>query len=357
MPADELSKAQRLRGNEPPRTGGSYYPLFLGLVLFARPELLVIGLAVWLIVASHFRRRGGQRYAITWPSDRSCAKLQPYVQTVGHRVARASHQPTGPWHFVVTAHSEAGAWVLESGHIFVTRGLLPYLSDEAELAGVLAHEVAHVTLRHSDAREQVTKAGFWLLPGLLRAHMTERWAQRWLHLFFFAYMREQELAADALGAAYVARAGWDPSGCTRAMRTLGLLAQERVNKDPSSLREGLSTHPAHSDRVAHLKATVSRLNIPSLDTGCEAYRRHISGVPLGDVPGNRIGFYRVRDGDTWETIAVTTGREPVDAPRLALLNGQSHSTVPPVGADIKIVEAAERVSRHDSAHRPNTCVL
>ena len=83
-------------------------------------------------------------------------ELQRYVEGVGMKLARASQRPELPWHFTVVDEPAVNAFALPGGYIYVTRGILPFLHDEAQLAGVLGHEIGHVTARHS--AQQYTKA-------------------------------------------------------------------------------------------------------------------------------------------------------------------------------------------------------
>jgi predicted Zn-dependent protease len=83
-------------------------------------------------------------------------ELQRYVSDVGSRLAALSHRPNLPWTFTVVDHPAVNAFALPGGYIYITRGILPYLDNEAELAGVLGHEIGHVTARH--AAQQYTRA-------------------------------------------------------------------------------------------------------------------------------------------------------------------------------------------------------
>ncbi len=84
------------------------------------------------------------------------AALQRYVQDIGMRLARASDRPNLPWHFTVIDSPAVNAFALPGGYIYLTRGIMPFLDNEAQLAGVLGHEIGHVTARHS--AQQYTKA-------------------------------------------------------------------------------------------------------------------------------------------------------------------------------------------------------
>src|SRR5512145_2088932 len=83
-------------------------------------------------------------------------ELQRYVQDVGLRLARASDRPNLPWHFAVVDSPTVNAFALPGGYVYLTRGIMPFLDNEAQLAGVLGHEIGHVTARHS--AQQYTKS-------------------------------------------------------------------------------------------------------------------------------------------------------------------------------------------------------
>ena len=76
-------------------------------------------------------------------------KLQAYVTEIGQELARVSHRPNLPWTFTIVDNPAINAFALPGGYIYVTRGILAYLDDESELAGVLGHEIGHVTARHA----------------------------------------------------------------------------------------------------------------------------------------------------------------------------------------------------------------
>src|SRR5512134_392075 len=83
-------------------------------------------------------------------------ELQRYVESIGMRLAKASERPNLPWHFTVVDEPAVNAFALPGGYIYLTRGILPFLDNEAQLAGVLGHEIGHVTARH--AAQQYTQA-------------------------------------------------------------------------------------------------------------------------------------------------------------------------------------------------------
>ena len=139
--------------------------------------------------------------------------LQEYIQDVGLSLAAVSHRPDLPWQFTVIDSPAVNAFALPGGYIYLTRGIIAYLGDEAELAGVLGHEIGHVTARH--AVQSYTRAGGaqlglvlgqvfvpqmrsnpYGLPGLGDA------AGSGLGLLFLRFGRDDEIQADRLGAEY-----------------------------------------------------------------------------------------------------------------------------------------------------------
>jgi predicted Zn-dependent protease len=85
-------------------------------------------------------------------------ELQRYVSDIGMRLAQVSHRPNLAWTFTIVDLPAINAFALPGGYIYITRGILPYLADESELAGVLGHEIGHVTARH--AAQQYTRASW-----------------------------------------------------------------------------------------------------------------------------------------------------------------------------------------------------
>jgi predicted Zn-dependent protease len=176
--------------------------------------------------------------------------LQAYVESVGKRLARESERPELPWHFTVVDVPAVNAFALPGGYIYITRGILPFLRDEAQLAGVLGHEIGHVTARHS--AQQYTKAtGATLGLTLLSIFVPETRplqgvAEQALGVLFLKYGRDDELQADRLGVRYTAAADWNPAGVAGMLKTLERLDQARGSR--KGVPNWMSTHPAPEDR-------------------------------------------------------------------------------------------------------------
>jgi predicted Zn-dependent protease len=227
-------------------------------------------------------------------------ELQRYVNDLGQRLARGSHRPNLEWHFTVVDQPAVNAFALPGGYIYITRGILPFLDNEAELAGVLGHEIGHVTARHSAAAySKATSAGVGLaLLGIFvpSTRPLQGLAETALGVLFLKHGRDDELQADRLGAEYTVQAGWDPEGIAGMLTTLA-----RID-DATGSRKGvpnwLSTHPAPADRVQQVKASVEQARASAatrqLARNEEAFLTRIDGVVYGDSPeqgvvrGNRF---------------------------------------------------------------------
>jgi predicted Zn-dependent protease len=224
------------------------------------------------------------------------ADLQRYVNGIGQRLAKASERPELPWSFAVIDEPAVNAFALPGGFIYLTRGILAFLHDEDELAGVLGHEIGHVTARHS--AQQYTKhttAGVGLaLLGIFvpEARPLQGAAEAATGLLLLKYGRDHERQADRLGVQYSAETGFDPAGVAGMLNTLARL------DDAAGSRRGvpnwLSTHPAPADRVAEVQAFVKEAHAkPVGTTGASrraAYQQRVDGIVFGDSP--RQGFVR-----------------------------------------------------------------
>lgn len=218
--------------------------------------------------------------------------LQRYVSDIGLRLAKLSERPNLPWQFTVVDQPAINAFALPGGFIYITRGILPYLADEAELAGVLGHEVGHVTARHSV--QQYTRAiGGQLALGALGAFVPAsrpfgQATQQALGLLFLKYGRDDELQSDQLGARYESSGGWDPAGVPGMLSTLGRLAEADGSR--KGVPNFLSTHPEPLARVGEIRPTVERLRAGRTDWQAdrEILLRHVDGLVYGDNPEQGI---------------------------------------------------------------------
>ena len=222
------------------------------------------------------------------------ADLQRYVADIGMRLARASERPNLPWHFTVVDEPAVNAFALPGGYIYITRGILPFLNDEEQMAGVLGHEIGHVTARHS--AQQYTKAtsagvGLTLLSIFVpEARPLQGAAETALGVLFLKYGRDDELQADRLGTQYTAKSGWDPRGVGGMLRTLERL--DAASGSSKGVPNWLSTHPSPADRVqkvmAFIESNPSAVGTAGRSTDEAEYERRIDGIIFGDSPSDGL---------------------------------------------------------------------
>lgn len=215
------------------------------------------------------------------------AAWQAYVTNVGMKLAKASHRPNLPWKFTVVDEPAVNAFALPGGFIYITRGILPYLRDEAELAAVLGHEVGHVDARHSASQmsKQQVAGGLLAVGGALAPKYGTVFdvAGGGLGLLFLKYGREDELEADRLGTGYSAASGWDPAGMPGLLETLA-----RIDDAGGSTRgvpNWALSHPPAADRVQKVQESVTAARTAS-PSGAARNRpqleERLAGIVFGD---------------------------------------------------------------------------
>ncbi len=219
--------------------------------------------------------------------------LQAYVSGIGLEMARRSERPDLPWTFTVLDETAVNAFAVPGGFIYLTRGILAFLGDEAELAGVLGHEIGHVTARHSAQQYTQQIAGtVGLLAGAIFAPQAApalfELGGAGLQLLSLRYGRDDELQADDLGARYAAANNWDPAGVQGMLSTLGRIDEARG--DTERVPNWLSTHPDPLSRVSEVAPLVQQLRADRLNfiTDEEEFLSYIDGMVYGDNPDEGI---------------------------------------------------------------------
>jgi len=216
--------------------------------------------------------------------------IDAYVQSVGTKLAQGVEEgvPDLGWEFTVLNSSVINAFALPGGKIFISRGLAEQLGSEAQLAGVLGHEIGHVTARHANQRMS-TQLGFnAVLAGTAIAvgvadedSDLRRYGQIGVpamavggNLVLLKFGRDEELEADMLGMRYMERAGYSPQGQRRVMEVLRDAAQ-----GPRPI-EFFSTHPHPESRIAQIERLLETKYAGARDdatlvVGDDAYQRRM----------------------------------------------------------------------------------
>jgi predicted Zn-dependent protease len=194
-----------------------------------------------------FERESGGAYPDT--------HVQQYVNAVGQTVCRYAGRPTLEWQFVVVNSDQINAFAVPGGYIYLTRGLLFRLSNEAQLAGVLAHESGHIAKRHSAkqlGRQRTTQVGSSVV-GIVGGLFGYGWAGNVTSavagLSNLSYSRDQEKEADMEGLSYMSQAGYNPQGLIQLMQVL-------KSSGGKGGPQFLSTHPDPGNRIGYLTDTI-----------------------------------------------------------------------------------------------------
>ena len=215
--------------------------------------------------------------------------ITSYVRSVGNALAKRAGGPKYPYSFAVGNYREIKAFALPGGPVWINRGVLHAATSESQLAGVLAHEIAHIAQRH--AARQVTNGAFanWGL-GLLSAMLgntggataARNAASAMTGGMFLKFSRDDEEEADRVGLQILRRAGWDGRGM---VELFDILRREQ-KRDPTAVEVFFSTHPSPAERIAKLRADVARSPKGRRDTSAfqRAKARSLKLTPPRKMP-------------------------------------------------------------------------
>jgi len=183
---------------------------------------------------------------------------------------------------------EVNAFALPGGYIYVTRGILALANDEAELAAVIAHEIAHLTLRHArerSNRERTSKLVDRVISGILGSNPEVDQAAARSKLSLAAFSQAQELSADKEGVKIAGQAGYDPHAAARFLGLMGQFAS--FQSKTKSGDDFLSSHPSTPDRIEMAVKAARGFGAPGIGaTNRESYLKSISGIAYGPNPDN-----------------------------------------------------------------------
>lgn len=194
------------------------------------------------------------------------AQVVQYVTTLGERLARVTDTRGLTWHFAVVNSKEVNAFAVPGGWIYVNRGLIERAENMSQLAGVLAHEIGHVTRRHSVEQMQQAQGanvGVTLactLTGACGGAASQAAINLGGSALFAKFSRSDEAEADAEAVATTVRAGISPTGIPGMFR---VLLTER-QRNPGALEAFFLTHPLAEDRITSTEALIARYSAAEL---------------------------------------------------------------------------------------------
>ncbi len=218
----------------------------------------------------------------------SQSRLQEYVNTVGQRLARVSDRPDIFFHFTVLDSPVVNAFALPGGYVYITRGLMAHINSEAELAGVLAHEIGHITARHA-VRQYTKAASYQLGVGVASIFVPDlaRHYGQFVDLVFVAisrgYSRAYENEADSLAVRYAVKAGYTPRAVALLLKTLELISRDKNGK--KSYTSLFATHPATEKRISAVEEALQSLaavEVAALRVNRDEYLTEIDGLQYGE---------------------------------------------------------------------------
>lgn len=197
------------------------------------------------------------------------AEVDNYVNRIGQRLAQNAGGPQFQYRFRVVNASDINAFALPGGYIYLNRGIIENAKNEGEVAGVLAHEIAHTALRHGThqaSKAYAAQAGLQILGGLLGGKVGNNTAQILntvggvgLNALFLKFSRELKTQADVRGAQILAASGYTPADMVGFFNTLAKV-------DTARKTTWLSNHPAPPDRIARIEKERQLLREPATPT-------------------------------------------------------------------------------------------
>jgi beta-barrel assembly-enhancing protease len=206
------------------------------------------------------------------------ANIHRYVALVGSAIALATDKPNIPWQFIVLDTDAVNAFAAPGGFVHITKGALALIQDESELAGVLGHELIHVTERHTIRAIQKNKSLQMGADEKLSGNaalLNQVVENVYLDIIEKGFGRGEENESDEKGVVAANKVGYAPQGLQRFLTRL----QER-NKESKEKRGLFASHPAMKERLDRLTKQITAQKLTATATLAERYRKHVSYKPV-----------------------------------------------------------------------------
>jgi predicted Zn-dependent protease len=217
------------------------------------------------------------------------SNMQRYLNERGQAMAKISHRPNLPFQFKVVDSDVVNAFAVPGGYVYFTRGIMAHLNSEAQLMGVLGHEIGHVTARHS--AQQYTSQTFTqlgLVIGMIAFPKFQQFgdlANTGLQLLFLKFSRDHESQSDQLGVEYSSKLGYDAHEMASFFNTLGRLS---AGEDGSQrIPTFMSSHPDPGDRFVKVNAMATDFQLKNQGNyraEREKFLRLVDGITYGEDP-------------------------------------------------------------------------
>ena len=210
-----------------------------------------------------------------------------YVSLVGKVLTQSSSRPNLDWQFIVLDTDGVNAFASPGGIVHITKGLLGLVRNESELAGVLGHEITHVTAKHTVHAIEKNKAISMGAQeaggssGLTQSVLSQLAGAAYKSIISNAFDRDDEVEADKIGVGLANKAGYAPSGLSDVLKRL-----EERNKNQEQPNGLFASHPLIKDRLANISSTISEGKLTSSATVAPRYAKHITftAKPVSEIP-------------------------------------------------------------------------
>lgn len=215
--------------------------------------------------------------------------LQEFITQKGKEMAAISHRPNLNYEFKIVDSEILNAFAVPGGYVYFTRGIMAHFNNEAEFAGVLGHEIGHITARHSVAQQTKSVLGqVGLIGSMILVPQVADFAEplsQGLGLLFLKFGRDAERQSDELGVEYSSKIGYDAKEMAGFFNTL---ERKTAGSEGAELPDFLSTHPNPGERnisVNNLSVEwKKKLNLNNPNINRDSYLRRIEGLVYGEDP-------------------------------------------------------------------------
>lgn len=215
--------------------------------------------------------------------------LQNFIQTKVNEIGKISHRPNLEYHAKVVDSHVVNAFAVPGGYIYLTRGILAQLNNEAELEGIMAHELGHIAARHTVSQQSKQQLGqLLLIGGMIASEKFAQYAQyalQGMQLLFLKFSRDDERQADALGVEYSSKLGFDAHKMADFFKVLQKMS---LSESEGGIPTFMSTHPDPGDRYNDVNKQATewqtQLNLGSYKVNQDSYLQMINGLIYGEDP-------------------------------------------------------------------------